>query len=325
MKKGRGIKGEGVIKHSSQSGYILIWSIILIAFASMVTFALLEYSSAAFRRQGSFYDLLLERQAAEAGLKRVVADLVRGTDAIDTTYVGVQPHTGGQPYSTFTFTTSYTVPSVTVNYLTPTITISTPSSSVMPSGQQQYIDPGVIDPDFATLPPGNGYLMWLFQVKAGTIVLNWAYSPAGTSRIGVWEGIPVNNQTQQPIPPGRVTSWPQETPILDTGFSPGNAVFNRSTPVAVSGTGIYTVIFYNSSGNTTKTTAAFAPSGGQTDTWVYIKSYRDYLVTVSVNNTTINAYLRQIPGYSRPPNTGWGASNVSWITNSVYTRSFDRP
>ncbi len=310
-------------KPKGQSGYMLIWVLVLMTFGALVTAALLDNATAASRRQRNFDDSLLAREAAEAGLKQVVADLIRGADAVNTTYILEEPHTAGSPYSTFTFSTSYAAPSINVNYITPTMTITSPPPAVVPSDMQQYIDPGLTNPDFATLPSRTGYLLRLYQVKAGALAVNWAYSPAGISRIGVWAGVIVDNQTNQPYPPGRIDQWPQETPILDTGHSSGNSTYNRTATIQVDA-GIYSVVFYNGS-NSAKTNAAYAPSGALTDTWIYIKAYRDYLISVTANNATVKAYVRQVPGYSQPPGNIWDPHNVSWITNSTYIRSFDRP
>ncbi|MBI4215979.1 MAG: hypothetical protein HY687_01095 [Chloroflexi bacterium] len=275
--------------------------------------------------------------AAEAGMNRVIADLIRGADGVATTYTTTEPHTGGT-FQTYTITTAYTPPAVTVNDYTPTVTLSLPTASqAQPTIQQSYVDPGVTHPGLATVAGNQAYMMRLYNVKAGTLQVNWAYSPASSSQIKVWAGIPAENGV--PIPAGALASAPQLNPILDTGTTNSSAVYVRSAPLTVdpatdgSG-GVYTIVFDNKS-NSTKTTAAFAPSGGTSDTWIYIQARKDYIVTSSVGGVSVSAYLRQVPGFTEPPAVAlvsgnsysytFATNNVSFITNEVSVYSWIIP
>ena len=108
-----------------------------------------------------------------------------GAGAIPTTYNTYSPHKPGKTYTSYQITTSYTVPSVTVNGYTPAVSIATPQAGAVPAGTEQYIDPGVSNPQLASVSSGRGYLMRLFNVRAGTLTVNWAYSPAGRARVAV--------------------------------------------------------------------------------------------------------------------------------------------
>ncbi len=144
----------------------------------MVT-GLFPYLNTMLRSGQRERELAMARYAAEAGINRVIADMVRGTDAYPTTYTTTQPHTGGS-YQTFTITTSYTAANVTVNDYTASVNISLPPpGQTKPSDQQNYVDPGVTHPYLATVQGGEVYLMRLYNVKAGTIQVNWALQPGG--------------------------------------------------------------------------------------------------------------------------------------------------
>ncbi|MBI2858340.1 MAG: hypothetical protein HYX90_04610 [Chloroflexi bacterium] len=318
---------------TSRSGQAL--PLVLIILAVALPFLVISLTGAAtmLQKGGSEREQRMKTYAAEAAINRVIADLIRGADGVGATYVTTSPHIQGQPYSTFTITTTYTAPSVTINDYSASAVVSLPSGGqTVPGTQQNYVDPGSAHPQLVTIPAGYGYLVRLYNVKAGTIQVNWAYSPSGISRVGVWGGMPVSNQTGQPHPPGQVSAWPSEHPILDTGFTPATASFNRTDAITVdpatddSG-GVYTIVFDNSRGNQTKTTAAFAPSGGPGDTWIWVKSYKDYLVTATAGDVSVSAYLRQVPGFSEPPayTAPWSTSNVSFVPNEVYVYTWLSP
>lgn len=323
------IKGEG--------GQLLTLAIILLGAGTLLVIALMPQITTMLQSGYKERELAMGRYAAEAGLNRVAADMIRGADAYPTTYTTTEPHTGGT-YQTFYITTSYTAANVTVNNYTPSVTISLPSpNQTQPTSQQSYVDPGVTNPNFATVDGGYAYLMRLYNVKTGTLQVNWAYSPTGTSRVGVWAGMPVDTGTGAPYPPGRLDRWPSQHPILDTGSTPSNVDSNRTAALVVNPTtdgsgGVYTIVFYSTG---TKTTKAFQPSGGPDDTWIYVKAYKDYLVSATAANVTVSAYLRQVPGFSEPPaitlvsgtnySYTWASNNVPFITNGVYIYTWSPP
>ncbi|MDP2919576.1 MAG: hypothetical protein Q8O43_05090 [Dehalococcoidia bacterium] len=327
----RKMSGVSFQKARGERGQLLPLAIILLSVGALIVTGLLPYVSVMLQSGYQERELAMARYTAEAGINRVVADMVRGADAYPTTYTTTQPHIGGGSYQTFTITTSYTIPSVTVNDYATSIQISLPTQSqAKPASQQNYVDPGVTHPYLATIQGGYAYLMRLYNVKAGILQVNWAYSPQGNTRIGVWAGMPVDKSTNAPFPPGQLAQWPQESPILDTGFAPSNVDYNRTGAIVVdpatdgSG-GVYTIAFNAKTSNLA--TLPFQPSGGLHDTWIYVKAYKDYIITATAGGVSISTYVRQSPGFSEPPvwTTGWAVNNPGWITNGVYVYTWSPP
>ncbi len=142
--------------------------------------------------------------------------------------------------------------------------------------------------------------------------------------------MPVDSGTNAPYLPGRLDKWPTETPILDTGSTPSNVSYNRSAALVVNPAtdgsgGVYTIVF--SSKGTTMTTNPFQPSGGTTDTWIYVKAYKDYIVTANASGVSVSAYVRQVPGFAEPPvwTSPWAINNPTFITNKVYIYTWNPP
>ena len=330
-----------------QSGWILPLAIILLAAGTLMVVTLLPYLSTMLHKSGSEREQTMKRYACEAAINRVMADLIRGADAVSTTYITTSPHKvkprrPWKHYETFTITTNYTAPSITINDYTPTLEISLPTAGQeKPSDQQNYVDPGVTHPDLAVVEAHHGYLMRLYNVKAGTLQINWAYSPKGQTIIGVWAGMPVDRRTGEPYPAGEIDRWPAGHPLAISmaGFRDSH---NLTRPLSVdpdtddSG-GVYTIVFYNSNGRA-KTTAPFRPSGSTDDTWIYVKAYKDYIITATIDGISVSAYVRQVPGFSEPPAVeyvgsnatkdyvaNWATDNVSFITSEVYVYTWLSP
>lgn len=290
---------------------------------------LLFYNSASLKAQARSTDLIWQTYVAESAIKRVIADLARGADGIPTLYETTSPHRENQQYQTFYISTAYTIPPpVSLNGYSAQVTISSPPPGVMPALKQQYIDPGLAHPNLATVLVRNGYLMRIFNATTSILQVNWAYSPIGISRVGVWAGFPVNPETHTPFLPGLITRWPNDPPVLDTGQSPAKAGSVRTAAIQIS-PGVYSVVLDNTRVDDTlppevqtKYTKAFAPTGGPDDTWIYIISYKDYLLTATSGSVTVKAYIRQIPGYTQSPTGDWGITNPSFITNNIYIHSF---
>ncbi|MDP2659259.1 MAG: hypothetical protein Q8R28_00830, partial [Dehalococcoidia bacterium] len=211
-----------------QQGQALLLTIILLAVAALVASPVLIFVSAMLLGQLHTEDNTRALLAADAGLEAVMADLVRGADAV---------------------TTTYPLPVVSVNQFTPTITITTPTAQATPFPKQQYFDPGLQDPDLLTIPSQTGYLIHLYDVQpssdtySSTLAVNWAFSPVSPGRVGVWKDGAAYRT------PGRITSFPTEQPVLDTGRAGGSTDFISIPELIIDTPGVYTIAVFNTSSN----------------------------------------------------------------------------
>lgn len=286
-----------------QGGQALALALIVIVVASLIIVPVVMLAGTSFLSNRSAQYEAYTVAAAQAGVEAVAADLVRGADAV---------------------AVSYSPPSVTVNDITPSVTVSNPVAAALPTPVPvyQYFDPGIRNPDLKTVNPQEGYMLLLRNVLTGTLEINWAYSPAASTRVGVWD----RDISPEGFPPGRITSFPTSAqPILDTGSTSAGDVYNRSHVVPVNA-GVYSIVFYNHSSNNTITSPDFVPGVGLIDkTWIRGAVYKDYLITSRAGNSEIVAYLRQTPGITEPPTGNWGTSNVGWITNTITVESWQGP
>ncbi|MBI4180970.1 MAG: hypothetical protein HY528_03480 [Chloroflexi bacterium] len=308
--------------------------VVLLLFVIVATFVLAPFLSqiaTSVRKVKNEMEQRFAVIAAEAAIGRTRGDLIGGADGVSTNYTTIRP---GFPATVYTITTVYTPPTVTVNDYTPIVTLSNPlTNQENPAEQPAYIDPGLAHPQLLSVPNNTGYLLRLYNVKRGEIAVNWYYSPPGNTQLGLWAGMPRNASTGAPYVPGQISSFPTDTAI-DTNTSNRP---NQLGPVTVDPTtdgsgGVYTIVFYNPS--STKTTAAFSPTGGTSNTWVYATAYRDYVVTATVGSVQVVVQFRQVPGYSEPPAaTGgppaytyiWGIGNISFILNNIYSYTWLSP
>jgi len=289
-----------------EQGQALIYALIFMIVGSLLVASLVPLLGAGARRQFVALEQVLAGYAAEAGVKRVIADLIRGADALSP---------------------DYTVPDITVNGHTPTIDIRA-ATIALPS-DQLYGDPGVWDPALSVIHAGQGYLLRLHHVKQGELRINWAYSPAGLTRLGIWEGL-------TPQAAGRIYAWPEhEAPLAMAESSEG---FNHIS-VAITESGIYTIVFFNPPmiedeeeneeeneeivlvPNTDKVTNPFRPLAENTHTWIYVRAHQDYIVTATASGVSASAFVRQVPGFSEPHFGDRG----SWVTNQVSVLSWRAP
>ncbi|MCL0097583.1 pilus assembly PilX N-terminal domain-containing protein [Dehalococcoidia bacterium] len=289
------------MSRKNEQGMVLVYVLIFLVVGSLLVASLVPVVGAGSRRHIAGRGQMLAGYAAEAGIKRVVADLVRGADAFS-------PH--------------YTVPQITVNEHTPTIDIRA-ATIALPS-DQLYVDPGVWDPSLSAIPAGTGYLMRLHHVKEGELRINWAYSPAGPTKLGISEGL-------TPQAAGRIYAWPEEH-LIATAESSGD--YNYIS-VDITDPGIYTIVFFNPleieedpneeypneeeervlMPNTDKVTNPFGP-GGSENTWICVRAHQDYIITAAAADVSVSAYVRQVPGPSEPS---------GWITNEVLIYSWNPP
>ncbi len=251
--------------------------------------------------------------ALDAGVEAVMADLVRGADALDSSYVP---------------------PTVTVNGITPSITISAPGPVATPTVTQQYWDPGRTSPELLNLVGGESYVFHIhdiFPSQGGVTSLfdvNWSFNLSGSNPVA--NGLRVRlMQGEDSLTPGRNSGCPGTGSTIlsnkNREFAPAGDHHPRHEPVELTASGIYTVAFCISelSGGTL-TTNAFKPTGATPDTWVYSIGFRDYKITASAEGAEVTAYVRQVPGVTEPPSGDWSDTNISWVVNLVTPYQWER-
>ena len=87
-----------------------------------------------------------------------IADLVRATDLLDQ---------------------DYSPPGIEINDLKPSATVTSPGTAARLAPVQQYFDPGLRNPDLATMRKGERYLLHIFNVHPGVLQVNWAFEISG--------------------------------------------------------------------------------------------------------------------------------------------------
>ena len=190
---------------------------------------------------------------------------------------------------------------------------------------QQYIDPGLANPDFATVSPGEGYLLRIWNVHSGLMSVNWARHTADFSQakttVMVFRGLVLDKGAL--LPPGRIIAKPpsKDNELLVSKASRPGETFASSGYVDVD-KGLYTVVFWNDSSKEV-ITDPFAATGNRVNTWVYVPAFKDYLVDVGVGTVGLKSVLRQVPGPTEPPAFPWANTNINWIRNQVYIMSWE--
>jgi hypothetical protein len=74
--------------------------------------------------------------------------------------------------------------------------------------------------------------------------------------------------------------------------------------------GSYTLEFFNNSG-TELVSAPFGIAASDAQTWVFVQAHKDYIVTATAGETSVKAYIRQVPGPTEPK-TGQSVFTESW-------------
>ncbi|MBI2919154.1 MAG: hypothetical protein HYY01_14360 [Chloroflexi bacterium] len=190
---------------------------------------------------------------------------------------------------------------------------------------QQYVDPGLKNPNFSTMVAKEGYLLRIYNVRPGLLMVNWAsHTPdfkEGKTSIQVFRGLVIDSGAL--VTPGKITSKPSSSGndlVLAASSRPHEA-FVRTGFVDVD-TGVYTIVFFNDSAST-MITEPFAATGNKEDAWIYVPAFKDYLVDVQVGKVGLKAVVRQIPGPTEPPDFPWSTTNINWIENLVLIQSWE--
>ena len=137
------------------TGVILIFVLITLAVAPLVTFGFIRLASTSLQVASDDEDSLLARYASDSGVVDVVSDLLQGTDALD----------------------SYAVPTPTVNDLPVTVAVNAPTTGTEPTALYQYVDPGV-GFGLESVDSQTHYFIRLDSVSSGSSIrVNWAFTP----------------------------------------------------------------------------------------------------------------------------------------------------
>ena len=304
-----------------QKGQTLLITSVLVTTSALRAVPVLTYTRPLARVGGKSAELAVSSYTAESGIERVIADLVFGANPVATSYITTGISTAGVvPLSIST--PGYTPPIVSVNNQVTQVTVGEPEAFL--TVDSTYIDPGLNDSTLRTLPPGTGYLVRLYNVRPGVFQVNWAYDIAGSTRIAIWRGIPVDPNTQLPIPAGRVTTMPTAPPLREvTSLPSATSVFTNPFSAEED---VYTILFDNSvdTNNATRITNSYGDDGSFSQTWIFAPAAKDYLITSVAGDVTVSALVRQIPGLVEPPNIdqSWSITNPSYIKNKIQVLSW---
>ena len=292
-----------------EGGFTLPFVLVMIALAlvavSATTFLASHIRSVAAAEDGErvYY-------ALDAAVEAVMADLVRGADAVDA---------------------SYTPPAVTLNDITPSVTTTAPGAVATPTPTQQYFDPGVRNPEMLNIPANSGYLLHILNLYpsqgavTSTLDVSWSFSIAGPSPSADGVRIRLFND-KAAVAPGRTTGCPSGNELAAvnknfTGAGPHNIrldLFEITQPA------VYSIAFCITTLNGTLTTEPFKPTGTLDDTWVFAIALKDYQITADAEGASVTAYVRQVPGPTEPPTGNWADNNISWIANLVTPYQWER-
>ena len=239
-----------------ERGCVLPLALVALLLGALLVIPFIDFARFRF---GDIAEALSDEEAyfaADAGIEAVLAGLRSGTDALDPGYV---------------------LPLVTVNGFTPVITIATPPrDNAVPFGAV-FVDPE----SQSSLSPLAGNIDFLYVIDNvkpfADFQGSWVFNPPDNGwQLTVFEGVgtggaQLENATKN-ASPGRVTA----DPTIIVG-------------------GSYTVRFRNKSA-TAVTSADFSSVGEPDKTWVRVVASKDYLITSTVGDTTLTAFVRQGPG-----------------------------
>jgi hypothetical protein len=247
----------------SQSGVALPLVIIALLFGSILVLPFLDFARLRF---GNIEKVTTEEEAyfvADAGVEAVLADLRKGSDALD----------GG-----------YVLPAVTLNGYTPVITVTAPPRADMASFGAVFVDPQTA----TSLNPLGSNASLEYQIDTvqpfADFQISCVYTPSGNNwRLRVYEGVGTGGSLVTTAngndSPARVTVPPDD----------------------VNG-GTYTIEFSNQQTGAI-TSAAFSSVGDPSNTWVRIVAFKDYLIEATAGEQTVTTFARQGPGPNQVQST----------------------
>lgn len=306
-----------------QGGFTLPFVLVMVAL-SLVAVSSVTFLAAHFRSIASEEDGERIYYAMDAKIESVMADLVRGADLLDPSYIP---------------------PVAEVNGLSPGLIVTEPGEAANPPPIQQYFDPGGRNPFLVSIDDDQRYLVHIFNVHPGVLQVNWAFDLVDTEEVddessdreGGDDRDKADGQKVEVIlevlvdigkdRPGRANGCPSGAlaALEKRKFDSPGAYSVSSGPIDITEPGIYSVAFCVAKlKNARLITRPFKPSGRLEDTWIYAIAYKDYKITAEVGDASLTAFVRQMPGPTQPPAGDWSDVNISWITNLITPYQWSR-
>jgi hypothetical protein len=246
-----------------EQGFVLPLVLIALLFVSLLIIPFLDFARLRFGSLGLTISEEERYFTADAGIEAVLADLRKGSDVLDAGYV---------------------IPAVFLNGYTADISVASPTRDAYVPFGAVFVDPQTE----ASLSPlaGNGdFLYTIENVKTNSdFQASWVFTPP-------------DNGWQMTVFEGEGTG----------GSQLGNATKNASPArITIDNAdilgGTYTIRFRNKSSNAL-TSAVFSSIGDPSSTWVRLIAWKDYVVTSTVEDTTISVFARQGPGPNQVQST----------------------
>jgi len=294
-----GLRVQG--HHLGQGGFTLPFVLVMVAL-SLVAISSVMFLATHFRSITSAEDGERVYYALDATVEAVMADLVRGADALDLSYQVIKPEV-----------------SLYDQTLSAAVDIFPPGAVAGPAPIQQYFDPGLRNPELLNVQAGRSYLVHIFNVHPGVFQVNWAFDVSATG--GQLAGKVILKVFEFSVlpPPGGANGCPTgfkhalvERNIESAGtFSVNSGAFDVTESV------ISVAFCVETLTDATLTTNPYAPTGLLNDTWIYAIAFKDYKITAEAEGASITVHVRQMPGPTEPPGDAWSDTNISWITNRV--------
>jgi len=282
-----------------EEGFTLPFVVVMLAI-SVVAVSSVMFLTTHFLSITSAEDGERAYYALDAAVEAVMADLVRGADALHS---------------------SYNPSAVSVNGLTPSVTITTPGSAASLTPLQQYFDPGMGHPELVNIPAGRRYLVHVFNVHPGVFQVNWAFDVSATGGDPPAGKVVLKVLKLSALPaPGGATGCPTGAlqALTERDIESEGAFSVSSGGIDIIDPGIYSVAFcVETLTGATLTTRPYKPTGSLNDTWIYAIAFKDYRITAEAEGASITVDVRQMPGPTQPPAGNWSDTNISWISNRV--------
>ena len=205
----------------------------------------------------------------------------------------------------------------------------------------RYLDPFGGTLDFWNIPPGTSYVLQVDNVQAGLVGVNWAFSPMPIEAVSkrteqdrisikIFRGTVLDQGAL--VPPGRYAGILDDTGgndlVRQAHIHPRNGETHFGTGLFEVEPGTYSVVFTNNADNPLNDAPSvyskpYSYNGSTNGSWIFLPTYRDYLIKSSFGGVTLESVARQVPG----PSTSlpWTSDKSSFSTHEVFIRSWHGP